>query len=144
MERKAQKRTRSCGDGDGDPSMRMRSKSDDGDMAERVVSDEEVEAFYAILRRMREAAAAAGRDVWRGYGREFRTLKMEEEEEEEEDKEKGSLRCHQLAFKLEDFKDAAEAAGVDEVSSGGETGDLKPKKVAEYGIRPLLDLNAEP
>ncbi|KAG0463055.1 hypothetical protein HPP92_021531 [Vanilla planifolia] len=139
MERKAQKRTRSCGDGDGDPSMRMRSKSDEGDVAERVVSDEEVEAFYAILRGMREAAAAAGRDVWQGYGREFRTLKMEEE-----DKEKGRLRCHQLAFKLEDFKDAAEAAGVDEVSSGGETGDLKPKSVAEYGFRPLLDLNAEP
>ncbi|XP_038985591.1 protein NEGATIVE REGULATOR OF RESISTANCE-like [Phoenix dactylifera] len=121
--------------GDGEEEKR-RTRARAEDERDRSVTDDEVEEFYAILRRVREAArcfpvregsggagirrrvAAEGQSRWRPRF-------------EREDFEVGS-----------NFRDDRRRRGAEELATGGEA--TAEERVAENAIPGRLDLNADP
>lgn len=105
-------------DGDGELARRTRARSN-----ERVVLEDEVKEFFAILHRIREASGSCYRRVDRGGNRTAMTGKEE-------------MGRWWPTFKLQDFEEATPVMS-DEVSSGG--GALLVENAIAF-----IDLNVEP
>lgn len=121
--------------GDGEEEKRTRARAEEE--MDRSVTDDEVEEFFAILRRVREAARCFPVRDGNGNAGARRRIAAAE-----------GMSTWRPRFEREDFEDGSNVRGdrrrrgAEEVASGREA--AAEERVAENAVPRRLDLNADP